>query len=81
MKATALTAASAAAINEWFNRENNMMSNLFEGTVTNRQSILLINAIASFVAIVGVHAGLASLLIRLAWFIYSINLCKKGGLK
>jgi hypothetical protein len=81
MKATALTAASAAAINEWLNRENKTMSELFETTVTNRQSVLLVNAVISFIALTGIEAGLVSLLVRLAWFVHSINLCKKGGLK
>jgi hypothetical protein len=81
MKATALTAASAAAINEWLNRENNTMSELCETTVSNRQSILIINAIIAFVALVGIEAGLASTLIRIGWFGYSVNLCKKGGLR
>jgi hypothetical protein len=82
MKATALTSAKAeTAINAWLNRENKTMSNLFEATVNNRQSVLLVNAVISFIALTGIEAGLVSLLVRLAWFVYSINLCKKGGLK
>jgi hypothetical protein len=81
MKATALTAASAASINEWLNRENTIMSEIHEGTLTNRQCILLANAAISFIALTGVGAGIPSLLIRLGWFIYSVKMCKKGGIK
>jgi hypothetical protein len=82
MKALALTSAKAeSAINAWLNRENTIMSEIHEGTLTNRQCILLANAAISFIALTGVGAGIPSLLIRLGWFIYSVNMCKKGGIK
>lgn len=81
MKALALTSAKAeSAINAWLNRENKTMSNLFEAKLTNRQSVLLVNAIIAFCSLFGI-GSILSALVRVAWVAWSIDLCKKGGLK
>jgi hypothetical protein len=46
-----------------------------------RGSLNAYNAAISFIALTGVGAGIPSLLIRLGWFIYSVKMCKKGGIK
>ena len=74
--------AKQSRISLWLNRENVLFSSIMEEKVSNRQDVLISQALASFCILtcsVFTHwlAGSACL----CWFACSILLCKKGGLR
>lgn len=63
-------------------KENQLFSCVLESVVTNRQVCLMAHASLAFSALV--CAGFVSAvpaLLCLAWFVVSLHLCKKGGLR
>ena len=82
--ATSINAVSkTSAISAWLLKENTLFSWILEeSVVTNRQVLLMGHASLSFSALVGAyHVDVLLVLICLAWFIVSLRLCMKGGLK
>lgn len=74
--------AETSAIATWLKSENVFFYSILEGSVTNRQVCLMAHASLAFSALV--CAGFVSAvpaLLCLAWFVVSLHLCKKGGLK
>lgn len=66
----------------WCEKENQLFSCVLESVVTNRQVCLMAHASLAFSALV--CAGFVSAvpaLLCLAWFVVSLHLCKKGGLR
>ena len=62
--------AKKSTFSVWCEKENQLFSCVLESVVTNRQVCLM------------AHASLAvPALLCLAWFVVSLHLCKKGGLK
>ena len=62
--------AKKSTFSAWCEKENQLFSCVLESVVTNRQVCLM------------AHASLAfSALLCLAWFVVSLHLCKKGGLR
>lgn len=73
--------AKQSRISLWLNRENVLFSSIMEEKVSNRQAVLISQALASFCILTGsVFTHWLAAIARLCWFAYSILLCKKGGL-
>lgn len=74
--------AEPSALSSWLNRENELFSSVLEEVVTNLQVLLMAHASVSFSALVGAyHIDVILALVCLTWFIVSLYLCVKGGLK
>jgi len=78
-----VTLAKKSAFTAWCEKQNTLFSwVLEESSVTNRQVLLMAHASLAFSAMVGAYHVYAILaLVCLAWFIVSLYLCVKGGLK
>lgn len=71
-----------SAVTIWLNRENQLFSCVLESVVSNRQVCLMAHASFAFSALVcASFVSAVPALVFLAWFIVSLHLCKKGGLK
>ena len=75
-------ACLATRVFNWLDSDNSILSSIMEESVSNKQTLLLVNAMVSFVllacfAFVNVTAAIA----LVAWFAYSVHLCAKGGIK
>ncbi len=74
--------AETSAIATWLKSENVFFSSILEGSVTNRQVCLMTHASLAFSALVcAAFVSAVPALLCLAWFVVSLHLCKKGGLK
>ena len=74
--------SKSSVLTMWLNRENQLFSSVLEESVSNRQVCLMAHASLAFSALV--CAGFVSAvpaLLCLAWFVVSLHVCKKGGLK
>lgn len=74
--------SKSSVLTMWLNRENQLFSSVLEDSVSNRQVCLMTHASLAFSALV--CAGFVSAvpaLLCLAWFVVSLHLCKKGGLR
>ena len=77
-----LQSAAMTAIVVWLNSDNSLFSSILESTVSNRQVLLIGHACLAFSVLVcaaSVSAMVA--LVMLLWLVWSLDLCKKGGLK
>lgn len=77
-----VSGAKESALVTWCEKENQLFSCVLESVVTNRQVCLMAHASLAFSALV--CAGFVSAvpaLLCLAWFVVSLHLCKKGGLR
>ena len=77
-----LQPAALSALGVWLNSDNSLFSAIVESTVSNRQVLLIGHACIAFSALV-CAASLSPMatLLCLAWFVWSLSLCKKGGLQ
>ena len=77
-----LQQAALSALGVWLNSDNSLFSAIVESTVSNRQVLLIGHACLAFSALV-CAASLSAMaaLVMLLWFVVSLSLCKKGGLK
>ena len=77
-----LQPAALSAIAVWLNSDNSLFSAIVESTVSNRQVLLIGHACIAFSALV-CAASLSPMaaIVMLLWFVVSLSLCKKGGLK
>lgn len=75
--------AKKSASSAWCEKENLFFSWILEeSVVTNRQVLLMGHASLAFSALVGAyHVEPMLVLVCLAWFIVSLRLCVKGGLR
>lgn len=72
----------SGSMSQWLSRENRFMSDLMEETITNAQMLMIIQALVSFsVLTCSIFLRPLAALLCLVWFIHSLLLCKKGGLK
>ena len=76
-----LQPAALSAINVWLNRDNSLFSTLFESAVSNRQALLMGNTCLSFLILVCTALSPMVDLVMLLWFIWSLDLCRKGGIR
>lgn len=74
--------AKESRISLWLNRENNLFSWIMEEKVTNRQTVLVSQALISFSLLTcSLFTHWLAAIACLCWFACSILLCKKGGLR
>ena len=77
-----LNQSAQSAISVWLNSENSMFSTIIEDKVSNLQVLLLGHACLAF-SVLMCAASLSPMaaVVILLWFIVSLHLCKKGGLR
>lgn len=75
-----LQGAKASAFDRWLKSENLLFSSCLEQSVSNRQVLLIAHAMLAFTALICCGASIPAL-VCLAWFVWSLSLCKKGGLR
>lgn len=74
-------AGARSSFQLWTARKNEFFSSLLEGTVTNRQVLLIIHCLIAFLSFVFFSGHLAMAAITMIWFILSLYSARKGGLK
>ena len=77
-----LQPAALSALGVWLNSDKSLFSAIVESTVSNRQVLLIGHACIAFSALV-CAASLSPMaaIVMLLWFVVSLSLCKKGGIK
>lgn len=74
--------AKESRISLWLNRENVLFSSIMEERVSNRQAVLVSQVLASFsILSCSFFIHWLAAVACLCWFICSLLLCKKGGLR
>lgn len=74
--------AKKSTFSAWCEKENQLFSCVLESVVTNRQVCLMAHASLAFSALVcAAFVSAVPALLCLAWFVVSLHLCKKGGLR
>ena len=74
--------AKQSRISLWLNHKNVLFSSIMEEKVSNRQTVLISQALASFCILTcSVFTHWLASIACLCWFACSILLCKKGGLR
>ena len=73
--------STRTAIRTWMAGRNQLLSDLMERTVTNRQSLLVWHTMTAFSALILLSGTIAGTLFGLTWSILALTLCKKGGLR
>ncbi|WP_334166622.1 hypothetical protein [Phocaeicola paurosaccharolyticus] len=70
------------AYHEWASKENAFFTSLMEESITNQKTLLISNAVISFsILVTSAFISIYPLLFCLMWFMSSLFLCKKGGLR
>ena len=72
----------SASFKSWLNRGNGLFSLIMDDFITNRQALLLSNALLAFAALIcciGSHPFFVFLMA--GWLLLAVILCEKGGLK
>ena len=75
-----MQSASSSALHSGLTTNKSMSSNSSEGTITNRQILLIGHAVFAFTAVL-CCGGSPFMYASCAWFGWSLHLCVKGGLK
>lgn len=74
--------AKESPIMLWLHRQNRLFSAIMEEKVSNRQALLMVQAMTSFsILTCSVFLHWLAAVLCLGWFVYSLLLCKKGGLR
>ena len=77
-----LQPAALSAFQVWLNSDNSLFSSVLESAVSNRQVLLIGHACLAFsVLMCSATISLVGTLFALLWFVVSLDLCMKGGLK
>jgi hypothetical protein len=70
------------SITGWLNRKNDFYSSLIDETVSNRFVINMNHCLIAFVATAtAAGCSLLATLLCAAWFVVSLFICKKGGMR
>ena len=75
-----LQQAAWSALGVWLDSDNSLFSAIVESAVSNRQVLLISHAVLAFSALICCGFSIPAL-VCLAWFAWSLSLCKKGGLR
>lgn len=76
-----LVQSRQSAISTWMASENTFFTSVLEESITNKQTLLLTQAVVSFSVLVGSSfLSVIAALVCLVWFGVSLHLCVKGGL-
>lgn len=71
-----------SALGAWCEKENNLFSWVMESSVSNRQVCLMAHSSLAFSALIcASFVSAVPALVCLTWFIVSLYLCVKGGLR
>jgi hypothetical protein len=74
--------SKSSVLTMWLNRENQLFSSVLEDSVSNRQVCLMAHASLAFSALVcAAFVSAVPALLCLAWFVVSLHLAWKGGLR
>ena len=73
--------STRTAIRTWMAGRNQLLSDLMERTVTNRQALLVWHTMTAFSALILLSGTITGTLFGLTWTILALTLCKKGGLR
>ena len=77
-----LNSSAQSAISVWLNSENSLFSSIIEDQVSNLQVMLLGHACLAFsVLMCAASFSLVGALVALLWFVASLHLCMKGGIR
>lgn len=77
-----LQPAALSALIVWLNSDNSLFSSVLESTVSNRQVLLIGHACLAFSALVcACTLSPMVAVLMLLWFVVSLSLCKKGGIR
>ena len=83
-KSRTLSAPKAGARSSfqiWAAAHNQLFSSVLEQPVTNRQMLLLVHCLTAFSALILLCSSLIGAMVTFLWFVGSLYLAKKGGLK
>lgn len=78
---SAQKADTISTVQNWLSLENSFISSLLESKITNRQTLLLFNCLTAFSALILLCSSLIGAIITFFWFVLSLYLAKKGGLR
>ena len=82
MATITLNKTKSSTIQQWLDSENSIITSIMEESVSNRQTLLLSNAMLAFSLMVcSTFLHWAAALICLIWFVLSLFMCRKGGLR
>ena len=73
--------STRTAIRTWMAGRNQLLSDLMERTVTNRQSLLVWHTMTAFSALILLSGTITGTLFGLAWTGLALTLAPKGGLR
>ena len=77
-----LQSAAMTAIVVWLNSDNSLFSSVLESAVSNRQVLLIGHACLAFsVLVCAASVSATAALVMLLWLVWSLDLCKKGGIR
>lgn len=65
----------------WAAAHNQLFSSILDQPVTNRQMLLLVHCLTAFSALILLCSSLIGAIITFFWFVGSLYLAKKGGLR
>ncbi len=79
---SALNSSALSAFQVWLNSDNSLFSSVLESVVSNRQVLLIGHACLAFSALVcAASVSATAALVMLLWLVWSLDLCKKGGIR
>ena len=77
-----LQPTALSAFQVWLNSDNSLFSSVLESAVSNRQVLLIGHACLAFSALVcAASVSATAALVMLLWLVWSLDLCKKGGIR
>lgn len=67
---------------DWLDRDNYVLSSIMEESVSNRQTLLIANAMLSgCLLLCSTFVCIEALLFLFVWFAWAVLKCQKGGIK
>ena len=79
---SALNSSALSAFQVWLNSDNSLFSSVLESAVSNRQVLLIGHACLAFsVLVCACTLSPMAAVLMLLWFVVSLSLCKKGGIR
>ena len=73
--------SAASAATRWLNSRNQLLSDMMERTVTNRQALHVWHALTAFAVMLMLSCSIPGALFGLAWTALAFTLARKGGLR
>lgn len=70
-----------SSFQSWAAAHNQLFSSILDQPVTNRQMLLLVHCLTAFSALILFCGSLIGAMVTFFWFVGSLYLAKKGGLK